>query len=170
MKKIAVLLENMYDEKEVIYPYYRLLEEGYKVDLIGTDKDTVYTSKSGLDQKSDYASRDVSADDYDALVIPGGFSPDYMRRCEKTLDFVKEIDKQNKPIAAICHGPWLLASVANLKGKNMTSYPSIKDDLINAGANWQDKGVVVDGNYITSRSPADLPAFLMATIEKIEKA
>ena len=170
MKKIAVLIENAFDEKELIYPYYRLLEAGYKVDLVGTDKDTVYTSKSGLSQKSSHASKDVAADDYDALVIPGGFSPDYMRRSKSTVKLVKEMDKQNKPIAAICHGPWMLASAADIKGKNLTSYPSIKDDLINAGANWIDQGVVADANYITSRSPADLPAFLKAIIEKVEKA
>lgn len=170
MKRIAVLLENMYDEKEVIYPYYRLQEAGYRVDLVGTEKDTDYISKSGLKLKSTNSSKDVSADDYDALVIPGGFSPDYMRRSESTLDLVKNIDKQHKPIAAICHGPWLLASVAEIKGKNVTSYPSIKDDLIHAGANWLDQAVVIDGHYITSRTPADLPAFLEAIIEKINKA
>ena len=167
MKKVAVLIENAFDEKELIYPYYRLLEAGYEVDLVGTDKDTVYTSKSGLQEKSTHASRDVKSEDYDALVIPGGFSPDYMRRSESTRKLVSEMDYANKPIAAICHGGWMLASAADIKGKTLTSYPSIKDDLINAGAKWVDKGVVVDGIIITSRTPADLPAFLMALVEKL---
>lgn len=167
MKKVAVLLENQYDEKELIYPYFRLLEAGYEVDLVGTDKDTEYVSKSGLKETSTHASRDVKAEDYDALVIPGGFSPDYMRRSKDTLKLVTDMDYADKPIAAICHGPWLLASAADIKGKDITSYPSIKDDLTNAGANYVDKGVVVDGNIITSRTPDDLPAFLMAIIEKI---
>ena len=169
MKKIAILIENMFDARELIYPYYRLLEAGFLVDLVGSDEDTVYTAKSGLTEKSTHASRDVDASDYDGVVIPGGFSPDYMRRSEATKKFVRDLDEQNKTIAAVCHGPWLLASSANIKGKNVTSYPSIKDDLINAGANWHDEGVVVDANYITSRTPADLPAFLMAIIEKVNQ-
>lgn len=167
MKKIAILLENLFDAREFIYPYYRLLEAGYEVDLVGTDKDTVYTSKSGFSEKSTHASKDVNSEDYDALVIPGGFSPDFMRRCESTLKFVSEMDYAKKPIASICHGPWMLASSADIKGKNVTSYSSIKDDLINAGANYVDEGVVVDGHLITSRTPDDLPAFLMAIIEMV---
>lgn len=168
MKKIAILIENMFDENELIYPYYRLLEEGYEVDLIGPEKDTSYKSKAGFEKKSTHASDEVSAKDYDALVIPGGFSPDYMRRTKATVDFVREMNQLEKPIAAICHGPWMLASACDLKGKNVTSFFSIKDDLVNAGAEYIDEEVVVDGNLITSRSPKDLPAFLKAIIEKLK--
>ena len=105
MKKIAILIENQFDARELIYPYYRLQEEGYQVDFLGSDKDTVYTAKSGLTEKSTLATSDVSASDYDGLVIPGGFSPDYMRRSKDTVNFVKEMDKLEKPIGAICHGP-----------------------------------------------------------------
>lgn len=168
MKKIAILLESMFDEKELIYPYYRLLEEGYEVDLIGSEKDTVYSSKVGLAQKSTHASKDISAKDYDAVVIPGGFSPDYMRRCQATIDFVKDMDQENKLIAAICHGPWMMASACDLKGKSLTSFYSIKDDLVNAGAKYLDEQVVEDGNLITSRNPNDLPAFLKAIIKNLK--
>ncbi len=164
MKKIAVLLENLFDEKELIYPYYRLLEEGYEVDLIGTKKKADYVSKSGLTQTSTHSSDEISSKDYDAVFIPGGFSPDYMRRCKATIDFVKDMDKESKLIAAVCHGPWMIASCCNIKDKEITSFPSIKDDLVNAGGIYVDKEVVQDGHIITSRNPKDLPALLKAII------
>src|SRR5699024_1503433 len=150
MKKVAVLVENLFDERELLYPYYRLLEEGYEVHLVGTDKDTVYSSKQGVTEESTHASRDISAKDYDGVVIPGGYSPDQMRKCKATIEFVREMDKANKPIASICHAGWILASACDIKGKTVTSTPTIKDDLINAGANYVDEEVVVDGNIITS--------------------
>lgn len=168
MKKIAILIENQFDARELIYPYYRLQEEGYQVDFLGSDKDTVYTAKSGLTEKSTLATSDVSASDYDGLVIPGGFSPDYMRRSKDTVNFVKEMDKLEKPIGAICHGPWLLASAANIKGKKLTAYPSIKDDVVNAGAIWQDETLVVDGHYVTAQTPKDLPKFVVELVKLLE--
>lgn len=168
MKKIAILIENLFDERELIYPYYRLLEEGFEVHLVGSKKDTIYTSKSGVTEKSSHASSEVSANDYDAVVIPGGFSPDHMRRTKATIDFVRDMDQENKPIAAICHGGWMLASACDLKGKKLTSFFSIKDDLINAGAEYLDEEVVVDGNIITSRTPKDLPIFMKTIIEKLK--
>ncbi len=167
MKKVAVLIEEMFDEKELLYPYFRLLEEGYEVHLVGTEKDKVYTGKSGLTEKSTHSSKDIQAKDYSGVVIPGGFSPDYMRRTEATVNFVKEMDEQDKPVAAICHGPWMMASACDLKGRKMTSFFSIKDDLINAGAEYLDQEVVIDGNLITSRTPKDLPIFMKTIIEKI---
>ena len=169
MKKIAILIENLFDERELIYPYYRLLEEGYEVDLIGSKKDTTYSSKAGVSQKSTHSSEEVSEKDYDAVVIPGGFSPDHMRRTQATVDFVKDMDKANKIVAAICHGPWMMASACDIKGKKVTSFFSIKDDLINAGANYVDEEVVVDGNIITSRTPNDLPVFLKTIISELNK-
>lgn len=168
MKKVAILLENMFDERELIYPYYRLLEEGFEVDLVGAEKDTVYSSKVGLTQRSTHASADISAEEYDAVVIPGGFSPDYMRRSQATVDFVRDMCEAGKPVAAICHGPWMLASACDLKGKKMTSFYSIRDDLTNAGAEWVDMQVVEDGNLITSRNPNDLPVFLKMIIAKLK--
>ena len=168
MKTIAILIENMFDDRELIYPYFRMQEEGYEVHLLGSKKDTVYTSKAGLEEKSTHATSEVSADDYDALIIPGGFSPDYMRRTKATVDFVKAMNEQRKLIGAICHAPWMLASADAIKGKQVTSFYSIKDDLINAGAEWLDLEVVVDGNIVTSRSPKDLPIFLKTIIERLE--
>jgi protease I len=168
MKKTAILLENLFDERELIYPYYRLLEEGFEVHLIGSEKDTIYKSKTGLTEKSTHASDEVDANDYEAVVIPGGFSPDYMRRTKATVDFVRDMDKANKIVATICHGGWMLASACDIKGKKVTGYFSIKDDLINAGAEYLDEEVVVDGNIITSRTPKDLPVFLKTIIEKLK--
>lgn len=169
MKKIALLVENLFDERELIYPYFRLLEEGYEVHLVGSEKDTVYTSKAGMTEKSTHSSKEVAARDYDGVVIPGGFSPDNMRRCKETVDFVREMDREGKLIATICHGGWMLASACDLKGKKVTSFFSIKDDMVNAGAEYLDEEVVIDGNLITSRTPKDLPAFLKAIIEKLNK-
>lgn len=169
MKKIAILIEDLFNERELIYPYYRLLEAGYEVHLVGPKKDAVYISKSGLTEKSTHASNEISAEDYDAVVIPGGFSPDFMRRTKATVDFVREMDKLNKPVAAICHGGWMLASACNLKGKKVTSFFSIKDDMVHAGAEYVDEEVVVSGNIITSRNPNDLPVFLKTIIEKLNQ-
>ena len=169
MKRIAILIEDLFNERELIYPYYRLLEEGYEVHLVGPKKDAVYTSKSGLTEKSTHASNEIRAEDYDGVVIPGGFSPDFMRRTKATVDFVREMDKLNKPVAAICHGGWMLASACNLKGKKVTSFFSIKDDMVHAGAEYVDEEVVVSGNIITSRNPNDLPVFLKAIIEKLNQ-
>lgn len=169
MKKIAILIEDLFNERELIYPYYRLLEEGYEVHLVGPKKDAVYTSKSGLTEKSTHASNEIRAEDYDGVVIPGGFSPDFMRRTRATVDFVREMDKLNKPVAAICHGGWMLASACNLKGKKVTSFFSIKDDMVHAGAEYIDKEVVVSGNIITSRNPNDLPVFLKTIVEKLNQ-
>ena len=167
MKKLAILIENLFDEKELIYPYFRLKED-FEVHLVGSQKDTTYTGKSGLVMKSTHGSADVKADDYAGILIPGGFSPDNMRRTESTKDLVKEFCTQNKPIAAICHGPWMMASCCDLKGKDMTSFFSIKDDLINAGANWVDREVVVSGNLITSRNPNDLPVFVKTFVDAVK--
>ena len=169
MKKIAILIEDMYEDMELQYPWYRLNEEGFKVDLVGTDKAAVYKSNHGYPAKSDLSSSEVKAEDYDAVVIPGGYSPDRMRRCRATVDFVREMDRRKKMVAAICHGPWMMASACDLKGRKITSFHSIKDDMINAGTEWMDAELVVDGNLITSRTPSDLIPFVSAIIENLAK-
>ncbi len=169
MKKIAILIENLFDEQELIYPYHRLRED-FEVHLIGAEKDTVYSSKSGFQMKSTHGSAGVSAGDYAALYIPGGFSPDFMRRSQSTRALVEAFDRQKKPIAAICHGAWMLASCCDLRGKEVTSFFSIKDDLIHAGATWLDQEVVVSGNLVTSRTPGDLPALMKAFLVLIESS
>jgi protease I len=167
MKKIAILVAEFYDDNELYYPYYRLQEAGFQVHLIGAIKAQAYKSKHGMLATSDFAANEVNPADYDGLVIPGGFSPDYMRRSFDIVTFAKAIADAKKPIAAICHGPWLMASVCDLKGRKLTSYYSIKDDLVHAGAIYVDAPVVVDGNYVTSRTPKDLPVFLPAFIKLI---
>lgn len=168
MKKIALLIEDLYEEVELLYPYYRLMEEGYEVHLVGTEKDKVYIGKKGsYPLKSTHASRDVDSKDYEMLVIPGGYSPDNMRKSDATLRFVKEFDQADKPVAAICHGPWLMASSCDIKGKKITGARSIKDDLENAGARFVDEELVVDGNIITSRSPKDMVPWTKAILKAL---
>lgn len=166
MKKIAVLIENLFDDEELIAPYHRLRED-YEVVLVGTEKDKEYKSKSGFTKKSDISSKEISASDFDGVVIPGGFSPDYMRRSEDTVKFVKELHEQNKPVAAICHAGWVLAEALDLEGVKLTSTPTIRTDLENAGADWIDEEVVEDKNIVTSRSPKDIPAFVKKFVELV---
>jgi protease I len=169
-KRAAVLVEQMYQEMEVWYPVYRLREAGCQVTLVGTEAGTTYTSKLGYPVKSEKAARDVSANDFDLLVIPGGYSPDYMRRCEPMVRLVSTMAEQGKPVAAICHGPWMLCSTQALKGRKATCFFAIKDDVINAGATYVDAEVVRDGNIITSRKPDDLPAFMQAILQAAREA
>ena len=164
-KRAAVLVEQMYQEMEVWYPVYRLREAGCKVTLVGPEAGQTYPSKLGYPAKSDKAARDVSADDFDVLVIPGGFAPDYLRRDPAVLKLVSTMAEQGKPVAAICHGPWVLCSTQALKGKKATCFFAIKDDVINAGGRYVDAEVVQDGNLITSRKPDDVPAFLKTILQ-----
>jgi deglycase len=169
-KRAAILVEQMYQEMEVWYPVYRLREAGCKVTLVGPEAGQTYPSKLGYPVKSDKAAKDVSADDFDLLVIPGGYSPDHMRRCEPMIRLASTMAEQGKVVAAICHGPWLLCSTQALKGRRATCFSSIKDDVINAGGKYVDEEVVRDGNLITSRKPDDLPAFLRTIIEAVREA
>jgi protease I len=164
MPRVCILAEKYYEEMELWYPYFRLQEAGCAVDLVGTAAGAVYGGKHGYPVKADKASASVKAADYDLILIPGGYSPDHMRRCAATLGLVREAAARNTPLAAICHGGWMLASCADLKGRRLTSYTSIKDDLVNAGALWVDEAVVVDGNLITSRTPQDLVPFTLALL------
>lgn len=168
-KRVAVLVEQQYQEMEVWYPVYRLREAGCEVVLVGPEAGKTYASKLGYPAKSDAAAADLSADKFHGVVIPGGFSPDYIRRSESMLKLVRDLFAQGKPVAAICHGPWVLCSTPALKGKTATCFHSIKDDIVNAGATYVDREVVVDGNVITSRKPDDLPAFMLALMELLRK-
>src|SRR5437660_11161625 len=169
-KRAAVLVEQMYQELEIWYPVYRLREAGCKVTLVGPEAGQSYASKLGYPAKSDKAARNVSANDFDILVIPGGFAPDYLRRDEAVLRLVSDMAEQGKVVAAICHGPWVLCSTQALKGRKATCFFAIKDDVINAGARYTDAEVVRDGNLITSRKPDDLPAFMQAIIQAVTEA
>ena len=163
--RACVLVEQQYQEMEVWYPVYRLREAGCRVTLVGPEAGQSYPSKLGYPCKSDKAAGDVSADDFDVLVIPGGFAPDYLRRHDAILKLVGAMAEQGKVVAAICHGPWVLCSTQALKGRKATCFFAIKDDVINAGASYVDAEVVRDGNLITSRKPDDLPAFLQAILQ-----
>ncbi len=165
-RKLAIFLENMYEDIEFWYPYYRMQEEGAEVEIIAPQKGE-YKGKHGVKATADKAIDDVNFEEYDAVIIPGGFSPDYMRRSDAMVDFVRQMDNSKKVVAAICHGAWLPASADILKGKKLTSFHSIKKDLENAGAEWTNLPVVKSGNLITSRNPNDLPQFCTAIIEAV---
>jgi protease I len=168
-KRVAVLVEQMYQEMEVWYPVYRLREAGCAVELVAPEAGKTYASKLGYPAKSTLAASDALADQFAAVVIPGGFSPDYVRRSEPMLKLVRDIHAQGKPVAAICHGPWVLCSTSALKGRKVTCFHSIKDDVQNAGGTYVDQEVCIDGNVITSRTPEDLPAFVVALMEMMRK-
>jgi protease I len=168
-KRIAVLVEQQYQEMEVWYPIYRLREAGCMVTVVGPEAGRDYPSKLGYPCKSDKAAKDCRAEDFDAVVIPGGFAPDFMRRTEAMIRLVSNMAEQGKVVAAICHGPWVLCSTQALKGKKATCFMAIKDDVINAGAKYVDQEVVRDGNIITSRKPDDLPAFLTTILQAVKE-
>ncbi len=158
MKKIAILLEDQYQVLEVWYPYLRLREDGIETVLVGTGKKE-YKSKEGYPAEEQLAIKDAKVNDFSGVVIPGGYAPDILRRYNQINNFVAGLFKEKKLVAAICHGGWVLVSAGVLKNRKATSFSAIKDDLVNAGAEYLDHEVVVDGNLITSRNPFDLPAF-----------
>jgi protease I len=168
-KRAAILVEQQYQELEVWYPYYRFKEAGCKVSFVGPEAGVTYPSKLGYPAKSDKAAKDVSPDDFDILVIPGGFAPDFIRRNEAMIRFTSNMAEAGKIVAAICHGPWVLCSTQALKGKKATCFFAIKDDVSNAGAKYTDAEVVRDGNLITSRKPDDLPAFMQAIFQAVKE-
>jgi len=169
-KRIAVLAENMYQEMELWVPYFRFKEEGAEVKIVGAGGAKSYTSKHGYPVAVDAQAESVSAVEFDAVVVPGGYAPDLMRRHEAMVRLVREAAQQGKVVAGICHAGWMLVSAGVLPGKRATSFFSIKDDLVAAGAKWVDQEVVVDGNLITSRRPDDLPAFCREIIKALTKA
>jgi protease I len=168
-KKAAILVENLYEDLEFWYPYYRLREEGAEVTVVGTGSSPLYKGKHGLEAKPDMIVDDANSRDFDVVVIPGGYAPDYMRRYPALLNFVKGMHGEGKVVAAICHAGWVLASAGLTKGLSMTCFSSIKEDMINAGANYVDRPVVRDRNIITSRFPADLPVFCREIIAALNE-
>ncbi|MFA5238779.1 MAG: type 1 glutamine amidotransferase domain-containing protein [Phycisphaerae bacterium] len=166
-KKIAIMVDEMYQVLEVWYPYYRLREGGFKVDFVAAEAKRQYHSKEGYPCVSNVAAGKAKAADYDCMIVPGGFAPDFMRRSEDVIKFANDMVISSKIIAAICHGPWLLCSTRALKGKKATCFMSIREDIRNAGAKYVDAECVVDGNLITSRKPDDLPAFCSAVLKKL---
>jgi protease I len=158
-QKAIVLAEDMYEDLELWYPVLRLREEGAEVVIVGTGSSPSYTGLKGYPLTVDATIDQVSAEEVDAVVVPGGYAPDRLRRYPAVLRLVREAYQQGKVVGAICHAPWVLVSAGILKGKRVTSYYAIADDVRNAGADRVDAEVVRDGNIITSRQPSDLGAF-----------
>ena len=169
MRKVLIMVDEGVEDSEFLYPYYRLQEEGYKVDVVGPKAGETYMGKHGVPIKSNLSPEEVKIDEYDALIIPGGRAPDRMRIKKGLVNIVKEAYDKGKVIAAICHGPQMLIEADVLRGKEATCWKSVKTDLKNAGATFIDAPVVVDGNLVTSRFPADLPRFCQETIKLLKK-
>lgn len=165
-KRVAVLVEDLYQDQEVWYPIYRLREGGATVVTVGTGS-KLYKSKHGYEVQADKDAGEVRAEQFDGVIIPGGFAPDILRRHDDVLQFVRDCFNHGSIVASICHGAWVLVSAGILKGKKATCFFAIRDDVKNAGAIYLDEEVVVDGNLITSRIPDDLPAFMRAFITAI---
>jgi protease I len=166
-KRIAVLAEELFEDLELWYPLIRMREAGADVTVVGTSKGATYHGKHGMPVQTDVASKDVAPEDFDAVIIPGGYAPDQMRRHQATLDLVLGIFERGGVVAMICHAGWVPISAGIVEGKRATSFYAIKDDMVNAGAIWEDKAVVRDGNLISSRTPDDLPAFCPAIIDAL---
>lgn len=162
-KRVLFFAGPLYEDLELWYPKIRLEEEGATTTVAGLGEPT-YQGKRGYPVTVDTGIHNVDTRDFDALVIPGGFAPDQLRRHERVLEITREIFNAGKPVAFICHAGWVPISAKILKGKRATSVRAIKDDLENAGVAWEDRAVVVDGNLISSRTPADLPQFCKALI------
>ncbi|MDR6226066.1 type 1 glutamine amidotransferase domain-containing protein [Desmospora profundinema] len=161
-KKVVSFVEAEFEDLELWYPVIRLQEEGAQVVLAGPEANTVYKGKYGVPAETDRAFSELSADDYDAVLVPGGWAPDKIRRYPEVLRLIQEADQAGKPIGQICHAGWVLISADILRGRKVTSTPGIKDDMTNAGATWVDEAVVIDGNLVSSRRPPDLAPYAKA--------
>lgn len=163
-KRVAILAETLYQDQELWYPFFRLKEAGAEVLVVGSGSAKTYTSKFGYPVTVDKNASEVQAVDFDAVIIPGGYAPDHMRRYPEMIALVRQAYNRGKIVAAICHGGWMLASAQILKDRKVTAFFAIKDDLVHAGAEFVDQEVCIDGNIITSRQPEDLPAFMRAIL------
>ncbi len=171
--RAVVLTANKFEDMEVYVPIFRLQEEGWKVDVAAPTKDEI-NGENGYTLKPDIIIDEVNPDNYDLLIIPGGFpdgAPATVRKMKKALEITKSFFAKNKPVASICHGPWTLASADVIKGRHLTSYwhDGVPEDIKKAGGIWEDKDVVVDGNLVTSRWPFDLAAFNREMMKLVKK-
>lgn len=165
MGKVLILVDRGFEDSELMYPYYRFQEAGYHVDVVGSKAKETYYGEHGLTIQSDLSPEEVNIDDYVAVIIPGGRAPDRMRTKKGLVKLVKEAFQKGKVIAAVCHGPQVLIEAGVIEGKRATCYVSVATDLKNAGGIYENKSVVVDGNLVTSRFPADLPNFCRETLK-----
>ena len=169
MGRVAMIVDEMFEDSELRVPYDRLTAAGHEVVIVGRERGKQLSGKRGEETvTTDRAIHDVSASQFDALVIPGGYSPDRLRTDRKMVALTRDLFKAGKPVAAVCHAGWMLVEADIADGHTVTSWPSIKTDLINAGARWVDREVVEDGNLITSRKPDDLPAFSDAILRQLD--
>ena len=168
--RILVLVGDDYEDLELWYPKLRLEEAGAHVTVAGSMQGRTYAGKNGYPCTSDASIGDMESSDFQGIVLPGGWMPDKLRRDEKVLDLVRECAAHGKLVAAICHGGWIAVSAGVYRGVRVTGSPGIKDDLMNAGAIWEDAPVVVDRHFVSSRKPADLPAFMAAIVEQLAVA
>ena len=168
-KKLALFVDTSYQEMELWYPYYRFQEAGAECILIGAEAGKTYLSKLGYPATAQLSYDATKASDFDGVIVPGGYAPDHIRRHARANQFVKEMNEQGKLVASICHGPWVLCSAGVLRGRRATCFFAIKDDVINAGAHYEDGEVVVDQNLVTSRKPDDLPAFCRAALRVLKE-
>lgn len=166
-KKAIILAEKFYEDLELWYPLLRLREEGASVRVIGPEANATYQSKHGYPVTSDATPADINPEDVDCLIIPGGYAPDHIRRHPEMIQLVAAVAAKGAKIGFICHGGWVSASADIVRGRKITSFFAIKDDMVNAGAEWVDAEVVCDGNLISSRTPHDLPAFCKAIINAL---
>lgn len=167
-KRIIAFVENDFEDLEMWYPVLRLREEDATVHVVGDRENKEYKGKYGVPIVSDYSYHDVNYYEYDAVLVPGGWAPDKLRRDKKVLEIVKYMNDQKRVIGQICHAGWVLISAGILEGRKVTSTPGIKHDMMNAGAEWTDDAVVVDGHIVSSRRPPDLPSYLRELIDVIE--
>lgn len=167
-QNILIFVGDDYEDMELQYPKYRLREAGAHVLVAGLESGGTYHGKHGYPQKSDAAVADLNASDFHGVVVPGGWMPDKLRRYPAVLDLVRQIDRAGQCVASICHGPWINISAGVVKGKRYTSTPGLTDDLRNAGADWVDAPVVVDGHHVSSRRPDDLPDFMRETLNVLQ--
>ena len=166
-RKVLILAADDFEDMELLYPQYRLIEEDVAVTVAGLDTQPVRGKKGHGPVSVDTAVDQVTADDFDALVIPGGFAPDKLRRSQAVLGLVQAFDAASKPIAFICHAGWVPISAKIIKGRRATSVGAIRDDMVNAGADWVDEAAVVDGNLISARTPADLGPWMKALLKAL---
>ncbi len=164
-KKVLIFVGDIYEDLELWYPKLRLIEAGAKVTVAGEKAEHPYTGKNGYPCVSDGAIARMRTADFDGVVCPGGFMPDKLRRDRDVLQLVRDFDEAKKMVAAICHGGWIPISAGVYRGVKVTGSPGIKDDLVNAGAIWEDEAVVVDRHFVSSRKPDDLPDFCRGMIE-----
>jgi protease I len=166
-RKVLLLAADQFEDMELLYPLYRLAEEGIAVTVAGIDDQPVTGKKGHGPVPVDTTAAQVSESDFDALVIPGGYAPDKLRRSAEVLDLVRAFDDSRKPIAFICHAGWVPISAKILRGRRATSVGAIRDDMENAGVTWTDEATVVDGNLISARTPADLGPWMKALLSAL---